>query len=145
MSKKRQTFCAGFSAAYAALLWLGLAFLVSNKLSIWGQLGTREKLWTAFASAYAFGLAGSGVLYYITGRRVAGFVHALLHFGVAGLVLCGLFSGAISSPGSDNAAAGILGAANLVFVVGGAFAALCGFSVMACVFSPSCESARQNA
>jgi hypothetical protein len=145
MSKKHQTLCAGLSALYATLLWLGLALVVSNQVSIWGQLGTRDKLWIAFELAYAVVLVGSGLLYYTTARRFAGFIHALLHFGLAGFVVCALSRGAGSSPGPDNAAAGILAAANLVFVVGGALAAMCGFSVMACVFSPTCESASRNA
>jgi len=132
MPKKHQTICA-LSALYAALLWCGLALLVSNKLAIWGRLGTSEKFWTVFASVYSFALAGSGALYWGFGRRFIGIIHAVLTLGIAGFVLFRL--GGLSSPGSDNAAAGILAAANLVFVVGGALAAIFGIGVMACVFS----------
>jgi hypothetical protein len=54
--------------------------------------------------------------------------------GIAGMVLYGVLSGFVSSPGSDNAAAGIVAAANLVFVIIGALAAICGIAVMRCVF-----------
>jgi hypothetical protein len=135
MSKTHHNLCVSLSALYAVLLWLGLAELVSNKLTIWSHLGASEKFWTIFASAYACALAGSGVLYWMTTRRVVGFIHGALMLGIACLVIFGLMRDGLSSPGSDNAAAGILAAANFAFVVGGAMAAICGIGVLASVFS----------
>src|ERR1035441_8383842 len=119
MSKSLQRVCAGFSTAYATLLWLGWALLVSNKLTIWSQLGSSERFWTIFASAFASILVLSGIFYFTTLHRVVGFTHAALMLGIAGMVGFEIVRGQVSRPGSDDAAAGIVAAANFVFVVGG--------------------------
>jgi hypothetical protein len=119
---------------FATLLSGVLALLVINKISIWNHLGTGEKSWVIFASAYAVVLTVSGWLYGALESRVAGTTHAVLMLGIAGMVLYGVLSGFVSSPGSDAAAAGIVAAANLVFVIIGALGAICGIAVMPCVF-----------
>jgi hypothetical protein len=130
MSRSLQRVCTAFSTAYATLLWLGMALLLSNKLTIWSQLGSSERFWTVFASVYASILVLSGILYFTTLRRVAGFTHAALMLGAAGLVGFEIVRGQITRPGNDDAAAGIVAAANLVFVVGGGLAAIFGIGVL---------------
>ena len=78
------------STLYAMLLLCALASLVENKLSIWNQLGTHEKFWIIFAAAYAVILTASGFLSAVIKWRTAGFIHAVLMLGIAGLVLFGI-------------------------------------------------------
>src|SRR5437879_4605195 len=132
MAKEKSLFAATLSALFTTLLSSGLILLVLNKLSIWNQLGRGEKFWTIFASAYAAVLTLCGWLYVALEFRVAGIIHAALMLGIAGMVLYGAVSGPLSSPGGDNAVAGVLAAANLVFIVIGALAAICGVAVICC-------------
>ena len=134
MPKGRPPLSITLSALFATLLLCALALLVRNKLSIWGHLGTSEKVWTIIAAAYAVIMTASGWDYRASRRRTLGFIHAALMLGVAGLVLYGVLRGAVASPGPDNAAGGILALANLVFIIIGALAAICGIVVMRCVF-----------
>src|SRR5882724_9581766 len=115
MAKQKSSLPATLSALFATLLTCGLAMLVTNKISIWNSLGTGEKVWTIFASTYAIMLTVSGWLYGVLESRVLGIIHAVLMLGIAGMIFYGFLSGFISSPGSDNAAAGIVATANLVF------------------------------
>lgn len=55
-------------------------------------------------------------------------------FGIAGIVFCGVLSGLVSRPESDNAAVGIVAGANLVFLIIGAVATICGVAVMCRLF-----------
>ena len=126
MSKKA---CTLISTLYAAVLFAGLMLIAMNKFTIWDQLGAKEKFWTDFAIVYFFTLVASGYIYFANNSRVSGIIHVALMFGIAGFVLVGLMRGWVSSPGSDNAAAGIVAAANFVFVVAGGLAALCGIGV----------------
>jgi hypothetical protein len=130
MSKSLQRFCTASSTAYATLLWLGMALLLSNKLKIWSQLGNSEHFWTILASVYASVLVLSGIFYFSTLRRVAGFTHAALMLGIAGMVGFEVARGQLSRVNADDAAAGIVAAANLVFVVGGGLAAIFGMGVL---------------
>jgi hypothetical protein len=134
MAKEKSLLPVTLSALFATLLSCVLALLVINKFSIWNHLGTGEKIWAVFASAYAVVLTVSGWLYGALESRVAGITHAVLMLGVAGIVLYGVLSGFVSNPGSDNAAAGIVAAANLVFVIIGALAAICGVAVLRRIF-----------
>jgi hypothetical protein len=134
MAKEKSLLSISLSVLFAILLSCGLALLVRNKLSIWHQLGTGEKTWTICASAYAIILTVSGCLFGGTGWRSAGLVHATLMLGIGGFALYEILSGLLVSPGNDNAAAGIVEAANLVFVVIGVIATLCGIAVMRRVF-----------
>jgi hypothetical protein len=127
--KNLQAFILMVSALFSTLLF-GLQFvLVLNQFHIWGQLGTSDKVQIIFHSAYVIILAASGWFYTAFKWRVTGFIHAALMLGIAGLVLYGVLSGWVTSPGKDNAAAGILAAANLIFIVVGAFATVCGIGV----------------
>jgi hypothetical protein len=134
MPKGRAPLFITLSALFATLLLCALALLVRNKLSIWGHLGTSEKVWTIIAAAYAVIMTASGWDYCVSGRRTLGFIHAALMLGVAGLVFVAVLRGSVASPGPDNAAAGILAAADFAFVAIGLLAAICGIVVMRCVF-----------
>lgn len=134
MAKEKPLLPVTLSALFATLLSCALALIVINKFSIWNQLGTGEKFWTILALAYAVALTVSGWLYGALESRVAGITHAVLMLGIAVLVLYEVASGLVASPGQDNAAAGILAAANLAFVIIGALAAICGLAVMRCLF-----------
>ena len=134
MAKEKSSLPVTVSAFFATLLSFVLVLLVVNKASIWNQLGTGEKFWTIFASAYSLVLTGSAWVYEAFESRAAGITHAVLMLGVAGVVLYGALSGLLCNPGSDNAAACIVAAANLLFVTIGAIAAVCGLAVMRCLF-----------
>ncbi|MGB8369323.1 MAG: hypothetical protein ACLPYZ_13320 [Limisphaerales bacterium] len=134
MPKERSRLSTMLSTLYAMLLLCALASLVENKLSIWNQLGTHEKFWIIFAAAYAVILTASGFLSAVIKWRTAGFIHAVLMLGIAGLVLFGIANDWVTSPGADNAAAGIVAIADFVFIAGGVLAAICGVTVMRCVF-----------
>jgi hypothetical protein len=140
MAKKQSSFSVILSALYATLLLGGLALLAMNKLSIWGQLGAAEKFWTIFALGYALVLTMSGWLYGALKLRAVGILHAALMLAVAGLVLYEAAHGTIANPGKDNAAAGIIAGANVVFVIVGLLAAGCGVAVL-CRLFPAKESA----
>jgi hypothetical protein len=118
------------SALYATILTLGVALLTANKLTIWAQLGSSEKFWTLFALAYSFALMASGWVYVVLKTFVFGLGHSVLMLAMFGLVLFTFLSGKVTGPGSDNAAAGVLAWANLVFLLAGSMAAICGVSVL---------------
>jgi len=122
------------SVLYATLLLCVLAVAEISGLSNWNHLAASEKRWIIFTSTYAIVLTVSGFLYAATEWRAAGITHAGLMLGIAGLVLYEVASGLVASPGPDNAAAGILAAANLVFLVVGALAAVCGVVVIRRIF-----------
>lgn len=105
-----------------------------NKFSIWGQLGAGERFWTIFALVYALVLTLSGWLYGALKMRAVGFLHAALMLVIAGLVFYEIARGAVTNPGADNAAAGIVAGANVVFVIIGALAASCGVALMCRLF-----------
>lgn len=105
-----------------------------NKFSIWGQLGAGEKFWTIFALIYAIVLTLSGWLYGALKIRAVGLLHAMLMLGIAGLVLYEIAHGAVTNPGVDNAAAGIVAGANVVFIIIGVLAASCGVALVCCLF-----------
>jgi hypothetical protein len=122
------------SALFATLLLCGLSLLAMNKFSIWGQLGAGERFWTIFALVYALVLTLSGWLYGALKMRAVGFLHAALMLVIAGLVFYEIARGAVTNPGADNAAAGIVAGANVVFVIIGALAASCGVALMCRLF-----------
>jgi hypothetical protein len=134
MAKEKSLVPVTLSALFATLLSCVLALLVMNKFSIWYHLGTGEKFWTVFASVYAVVLTASGWLYGALESRVAGITHALLMLGIAAMALYGALSGLAASPGSDNAAAGIIAAANLALILTGVIASACGAAVIRHVF-----------
>ena len=129
MAKEQSSISVILSALYATLLLCGLSLLVMNKFSIWGQLGAGEKFWTFFALAYAILLTLSGWLYGALKIRAVGLLHATLMLGIAGLVLYEIAHGAVTNPGADNAAGGIVAGANVIFVIIGLLAASCGVAV----------------
>ena len=144
MEKEKSPLSVPLSALFASLLLCGLSLLVNNKFSIWDKLGGGEKFWTIFALVYAIILAVSGWLYGALKKRAVGFVHATLMLGIAGLVFYGILNGMVTNPGADNAAAGIIAAANLIFIVIGALAAGCGIAVMYRLFPTKENPATEN-
>jgi hypothetical protein len=144
MAKEKSLLPVMLSALFATLLSCGMALLAINKFSIWNHLGMGEKLWTIFASVYAAVLTISGWLYGTLKSRVAGITHAVLMLGIVAMVLYCILRGFVSSPGSDNAAAGIVAAANLVFVVIGVLAAACGVALIRRVFPGNEDPVKQQ-
>lgn len=136
MAKAQSSLSIILSASFATLLLFGQSSLTTNKFTIWNKLGTGEKFWTIFALVYAIVLALSGWLYGALKMRAVGLIHATLMLAIAGLVFYGILNGMVTNPGADNAAAGIIAAANLVFVVIGFLAASCGVAVMCHLFPP---------
>jgi len=139
MAKKKSLLPVTLSVLYATLLLCVLAVAEISGLSNWSHLAASEKRWIIFTSTYAIVLTASGFLYAAMEWRAAGIIHAGLMLGIAGLVLYEVASGLLASPGPDNAAAGILAAANVVFLVAGALAAICGIAVIRRIF-PGKES-----
>lgn len=123
------------SVLYATILLCGLALIEISPLSRWSELSASDKRWIFCASFYAIVLTVSGFLYAALEWRGSGITHALLMLGLAVMVAYKVLHGLIASPGPDNAAAGILAAANLAFVVAGAIAAVCGIAVLRRLFS----------
>jgi hypothetical protein len=134
MAKDQPSFSTVLSALFATVLLCGLSLLAMNKFSIWGQLGAGEKFWTIFALIYAIVLTLSGWLYGALKIRAVGLLHAMLMLGIAGLVLYEIAHGAVTNPGVDNAAAGIVAGANVVFIIIGVLAASCGVALVCCLF-----------
>jgi hypothetical protein len=134
MAKDQPLFSFILSALFATFLLCGLSLLAMNKFSIWGQLGAGEKFWTIFALVYAIVLTLSGWLYGALKIRAIGLLHATLMLSLAGLALYEIARGAVTNPGADNAAAGIIAAANLIFIVIGVLAASCGVALMCRLF-----------
>jgi hypothetical protein len=112
-----------------------MVLLLSNKLTIWSKLGSSERFWTVFASVYASFLVLSGIFYFSTLRRVVGLTHAAFMLGVAGMVGFEIIRGQWTRVSADDAAAGIVATANVVFVVGGGLAAIFGIGVLVSSFS----------
>jgi hypothetical protein len=129
MAKKGSSLSIVLSALFSTLLLCVLSLLASNKFTIWDKIGTGEKFWTIFALVYAIVLTLSGWLYAVSKLRVVGLIHATLMLAIAGLVIYGIFRGMVTNPGVDNAAAGILAAANFVFVAIGILSASCGLAI----------------
>ena len=134
MAQEQSSFSIVLSALFATALLCGLSLLAMNKFSIWGQLGATEKFWTIFAFIYALVLTLSGWLYGALKIRAVGLLHAMLMLGIAGLVLYEIAHGAVTNPGVDNAAAGIVAGANVVFIIIGVLAASCGVALVCCLF-----------
>ncbi len=134
MAKEKSLLPITLSVLYATLLLCVLALVEISALSKWSQLTASDKRWIIFTSSYAIVLTVSGFFYAATEWRAAGIIHAGLMFGIAGLVLYEVASGLVASPGPDNAAGGILAAANLIFLVAGALAAVCGIAVTRRIF-----------
>lgn len=78
---------------------------------------------------YVVVLAISGWIFAVVKWRSAGFIHAVLMLGIAGMVFYKIMGGILTSPGSDDPVAGVVAAADLVFIVVGVLAALCGIGV----------------
>jgi len=134
MAQEQSSFSIVLSALFATALLCGLSLLAMNKFSIWGQLGATEKFWTIFAFIYALVLTLSGWLYGALKIRAVGILHAVLMLAVAGLVFYEMARGAVTNPGADNAAAGIVAGANAIFVIIGLLAASCGVAIMCRLF-----------
>jgi hypothetical protein len=135
MSKEKSLLPVTLSALFSTLLSCVLGLLVTSKFSIWNHLGTGERFWVIFAAVYAVVLTVSCWIYGAWESRVAGITHAVLMLGVAGLALYGVLSGLRASPGRDDAAVGVVAAANLVFVIIGALAAICFVAIIHRIFS----------
>ena len=134
MRKKRPPLSVTLSALFSTLLLCAFTLLVRNKIPIWDHLRTREKVWTIIAGAYAVVMTASGWDFRTSGRRTFGFIHAMLMLGFSGLVLYGILNGSVTTPGRDNAAGGILAAADFAYVGAGVLAAICGIAVVRYVF-----------
>ncbi|MGH7943316.1 MAG: hypothetical protein ACREDS_00120 [Limisphaerales bacterium] len=121
------------SALFATLLF-GICILYVLKQ--FSYQGTSDKLRMIVVLAYLAILTILGWLYVTFKKRLAGFIHAVLMFGIAGL---GFYGGVIGlqSPLADNPSAGILAAATLISFILGVLAAICGISMMFCVFKKS--------
>jgi hypothetical protein len=131
-SRNFQNFISIVSALFATLLF-GISLLW-----ILGQFSHQEanvKLRMIFVLTYVIVLSVSGWFFAVFKWRVMGFIHAVLMLGIAGMVLYGIMRGMVTSPGSDNAAAGIVAAADLVFILLGLFSAICGIAVILHLFS----------
>ena len=120
---------------FATLLLLAVTLLFLNKISIWEKIGTVERFWTLFSVIYITVLTASGWFFVLFKWRATGFIHAVLMLGITGIVFYKIMGGILTSPGSDNAAAGIVAGADLVFILLGVFTAICGVAVMMYLFS----------
>lgn len=118
------------SITYSTLLCLGLALPALNSFKIWDQLTRTEKIWAVFVFFYPIILLGSGIIYAKTVQRKAGIAHSGLMLGIAGMVAFAIGRGWVSGPGSDNAAGGIVAAANVLFVFGGCLAGVIGAGIL---------------
>lgn len=125
------------SALFATLLSFGVMLLFLNKVSIWRQIGDTEHFWMLFAAIYAAILTVSGWLFVASKWRGAGLIHAALMFGIAGFVFYKSMTGILTSPGSDDAVAGVVAATNLFFVIVGVLAAFCGIGIAYLLFRKS--------
>ena len=132
------------SAMFATLLLFAITLLFLNKLSIWAKIGSVEHFWTLFAVIYIAVLTTSGWLFVLFKGRVTGFIHAGLMLGIAGMVFYGIMRGMVTSPGSDNAAAGIVAGANFLFILLGLFTTICGVTVMMYLFSEKEDSKKPH-
>jgi hypothetical protein len=135
MATKVSAVLVTFSAWFATFLSVGYALFAANKFSIWDQLKASECFWTIFAFVYAVVLTSSGWSYRSSKSFAFGLLHALMMFGIAGFVIYIIVKEGLYHPGKDNAAAGILAAANLVVVAIGALAAFCAITVTYSLFS----------
>jgi len=96
------------------------------------------------ALIYVIILTVSGWFFAAFKWRLAGFIHAGLMLGIAGIVFYEIMNGIVTSPGSDNAAAGIVAGADLVFILLGLFTAICGIAVMMYLFSEKGDSVKPH-
>jgi len=139
--KNFQTFISIVSALFATLLFSISALWI---LKQFGYQGTSGKLRMIVALIYVIILTVSGWFFAAFKWRLAGFIHAGLMLGIAGIVFYEIMNGIVTSPGSDNAAAGIVAGADLVFILLGLFTAICGIAVMMYLFSEKGDSVKPH-
>ncbi len=85
------------------------------------------------ALIYLLILAISGWIFALLGSRIAGIVHSALMLGIAGFCFY-TWLGNVDTPLADNAAAGVIAIATLVYFIIGALAGLCGIGIAYLVF-----------
>jgi hypothetical protein len=124
--KEKSLWLLTFAAWFATFLLLGVMILLKNKLSIWADLNSNEKIRFIVAAVYLLILTLLAWHYRLKRIRIVGVVEALLMFGISGMVLYEIGKGILIPPGPDNAGAGIIAATNVLFVLMGGIAAVCG-------------------
>lgn len=117
------------SSLFASLLLLATGFLFLNKISIWSQIGATEHMWMIFAFTYSVVLTLSGWMFVASDRYKAGIVHSALMLGIAAKMFFEMAAGLLRNPGSDNASAGIVGAANGIYLIIAILSAFFGIAV----------------